>query len=124
MNFDTEFEISSVGILEISLYTKSEQRRVAAKHLTRHAKTGYAAVATAVNAHNWCIYLVYLFNWSANTITQTPTYSRKMAKSKMLCFKFKQNLTINEEFYFFDGWGGGRGGKGTPFIYYNLNYYS
>ena len=37
--------ISSVGIPEISSYTKSEQPRVAGKHLTRHAKNGYAAVA-------------------------------------------------------------------------------
>ena len=44
-NLDTGFEISSVGILEISPYTKSEQRRVAGKHSTRHAKNGYAAVA-------------------------------------------------------------------------------
>ena len=36
-NFDTGFEISSVGIPEISPYTKSEQPRVAEKHLTRHA---------------------------------------------------------------------------------------
>ena len=44
-NFDTGFEISSVGIPEISPYTKSEQPRVAGKHLMRHAKNGYAAVA-------------------------------------------------------------------------------
>ena len=44
-NFDTGFEISSVGILDISQYTKYEQPRVAGKHLTRHAKNGYAAVA-------------------------------------------------------------------------------
>ena len=44
-NFDTGFGISSVGIPKISPYTKSEQPRVAGKHLTRHAKNGYAAVA-------------------------------------------------------------------------------
>ena len=38
-------EISSVGILEISPYTKSEQPRIAGKHLTRHAKNDYAVVA-------------------------------------------------------------------------------
>ena len=32
-NFDTEFEISCVGILDISPYTKSEQARAAEKHL-------------------------------------------------------------------------------------------
>ena len=37
--------ISSVGIPEISPYTKSEQPTVAEKHLARHAKNGYAAVA-------------------------------------------------------------------------------
>ena len=37
--------ISSVGIPEISSYTKSEQPRIAGKHLTRQAKNGYAAVA-------------------------------------------------------------------------------
>ena len=31
--------ISSVGIPEISPYTKSEQPRIAGKHSTRHAKT-------------------------------------------------------------------------------------
>ena len=31
--------------MEISPYTKSEQPRVAGKHLTRHAKISYAAVA-------------------------------------------------------------------------------
>ena len=45
-NFDTGFEISSVGIPEISPYTKSEQPSIAGKHLTRHAKNGYAVVAT------------------------------------------------------------------------------
>ena len=39
------FGISSVGIPEMSPYTKSEQPRVAGKHLTRHAKNDYAAVA-------------------------------------------------------------------------------
>ena len=43
-NFDTGFEIISVGIPETSPYTKSEPR-VAGKHLTRPAKNGYAAVA-------------------------------------------------------------------------------
>ena len=33
-NFDAGFEISSVGILDISSYTKSEKSRVAGKHLT------------------------------------------------------------------------------------------
>ena len=37
--------ISSVGIPEISPYTKSEQPRIAKKHLTRHAKNGYSVVA-------------------------------------------------------------------------------
>ena len=43
-NFDRGFEISSVGILDISPYPKSEQHRVAGNHLTRHAKNGYNAV--------------------------------------------------------------------------------
>ena len=38
-------EISFVGISEISPYTKSEKPRMAGKHLTRHAKNGYAVVA-------------------------------------------------------------------------------
>ena len=37
--------ISSVGIPEISPYIKSEQPRIAGKHLTRHAKNGYSVVA-------------------------------------------------------------------------------
>ena len=37
--------ISSVGIPEISPYTKSGQPRIAGKHLTRHPKNGYAVVA-------------------------------------------------------------------------------
>ena len=37
--------ISSVGIPEISPYTKSEQPRIAGKHLTRHAKNSYSVVA-------------------------------------------------------------------------------
>ena len=37
--------LSSVGIPEISPYTKSEQPRIAGKHLTRHTKNGYAVVA-------------------------------------------------------------------------------
>ena len=37
--------ISSVGIPEISPYTKSEQPRIAGKHLTRHAKNSFAVVA-------------------------------------------------------------------------------
>ena len=37
--------ISSVGIPEISPYTKSKQPRVAGKHLTRYVKNGYAVVA-------------------------------------------------------------------------------
>ena len=44
-NFDTGFEISYVGILDISPYTKSELRRVAGNHITRLTKNGYAAVA-------------------------------------------------------------------------------
>ena len=40
--------ISSVSIPEISPYTKSEQPRIAGKHLTRHAKNGYAVVANIV----------------------------------------------------------------------------
>ena len=43
-NFDTELEIGSVGIPEISPYTKSEQPTVAGQHITRHAKYRYAAV--------------------------------------------------------------------------------
>ena len=38
------FEVSSVGIPEISPYMKSEQSRVAGKNLLRHAKNDYAAV--------------------------------------------------------------------------------
>ena len=37
--------ISSVAIPEISPYTKSEQPRIAGKHLTRHAKNGYSVVS-------------------------------------------------------------------------------
>ena len=37
--------ISSVGIPEISPYTKGEQPRIAVKHLTRHAKNGNSVVA-------------------------------------------------------------------------------
>ena len=37
--------ISSVGIPEISPYTKSEHPRIAGKHITRHAKNGYSVVA-------------------------------------------------------------------------------
>ena len=44
-NFDTGYEISSVGITDFSVYTKSEQLRIAGKHLTRLVKNGYAAVA-------------------------------------------------------------------------------
>ena len=45
--FDTRFDIGSVDISEISQHTKSEQPRVAGKHLTRYAENGYAAVAIA-----------------------------------------------------------------------------
>ena len=38
--------LSSVAISEISPYTKSEQPRIAGKHLTRHAKNGYSVVAS------------------------------------------------------------------------------
>ena len=44
-NFDIGLGISSVGIPEISPYTKSEQPRIAGNHLTRHAKNDYAVVA-------------------------------------------------------------------------------
>ena len=37
--------ITTVGISEISPYKKSEQPRIARKHLTRHAKNGYSVVA-------------------------------------------------------------------------------
>ena len=41
--------INSVGIPEISPYTKSEQPRVEGKHLfPRYAKSGYAAVAADI----------------------------------------------------------------------------
>ena len=43
-NFDTRFEISFAGTIEISLYAQSEQPRVAGKHSTRLAKNGMAAV--------------------------------------------------------------------------------
>ena len=49
MIFDTGLEISSVGILDISPYTKSEQPMVAGKHLKRPAKNGYTAVAIYSN---------------------------------------------------------------------------
>ena len=42
--------ISSVGIPEISPYTKSQQPRIAGKHLTRHAKNGYSVVAIQYTA--------------------------------------------------------------------------
>ena len=38
------FGVSSVSTQEISQYTKSEQPRIAGKHLTRHAKNSYAIV--------------------------------------------------------------------------------
>ena len=41
--------ISSVGIPEISPYKKSEQPRIAGKHLTRHTKNSYAVVANIAN---------------------------------------------------------------------------
>ena len=44
---------SSVGIPEISPYTKSEQPRVVGKHLTRHAKNGYAAIAIQQPCVRW-----------------------------------------------------------------------
>ena len=37
--------ISSIGIPEISPYTKSEQPRIAGKNLTRYVKNGYSVVA-------------------------------------------------------------------------------
>ena len=43
--FDTGIGIISVGIPEISPYTKSEQPRIAGKHLNTHAKNGYSVVA-------------------------------------------------------------------------------
>ena len=43
-NFDTEFEISFVGTINISSHTQSEQLRVAAKPFTRLAKNGMADV--------------------------------------------------------------------------------
>ena len=43
-NFETEFEISFVGTMDISSYTQSEQPRVAGKHSTRLAKNAMAAV--------------------------------------------------------------------------------
>ena len=45
----------------------------------------------------------------------------------MLCFEFQQNRTINENLTFWGekggrvGWGGWK--KGSPFKYFNLNYY-
>ena len=44
-NVDTEYKVSFVGIPKILPYTKSEQPTIAGKHLTRHVKNGYAAVA-------------------------------------------------------------------------------
>ena len=56
-NFDTGFEISSVGIPEISPYTKSEQPRVRGKHLTRHQKRlrccGYIATLRTRACNFW-----------------------------------------------------------------------
>ena len=53
--------ISSVDIPEISPYTKSEQPRIAAKHLTRHAKNGYSVAAAVArlkkNVHIGTLYL-------------------------------------------------------------------
>ena len=40
-NFNTEFEINSVGILDISPYTKSEQPRLAGKYLNETFKKQY-----------------------------------------------------------------------------------
>ena len=42
------FRISSVNIPDISPYTKSEQPRIAEKHLTRLAKNGYSVVAISI----------------------------------------------------------------------------
>ena len=65
---------------------------------------------------------MHLFNWPAHTSTQTPKYSRKTDKSKMLCFKFQENRTINEEFDILRG-EGGSGTKESPFIDFNFNCY-
>ena len=43
-NFDTEFEISLFGTMDISPYTQSEQPRVAGKHSTRLEKNSMAVV--------------------------------------------------------------------------------
>ena len=43
-NFDTGFEISFVGTIDISSYTQSKQPRIAGKHLTRLAKNGMSVV--------------------------------------------------------------------------------
>ena len=43
-NFDTGFEISFVGTMDISPYTQSELPRVSGKHSTKLAKNGMAAV--------------------------------------------------------------------------------
>ena len=40
-NFDTGFEISFVGTMDISLYTKSEQPKVERKYLRDLRKTAY-----------------------------------------------------------------------------------
>ena len=58
------------------------------------------------------------FNWSLYTSTQTPTCSRKTAKSKMLGFKCQQNRTINEEFDFFAGEGLPGGNMSKIFFLY------
>ena len=44
-NFDTRFELSFVGIMDISSYKQSEKPRASGKHLTRLAKNSKAAVA-------------------------------------------------------------------------------
>ena len=42
------FEISTVVILDISPYTKSEQPRIAGKHLTRRAKNSHSATHISI----------------------------------------------------------------------------
>ena len=50
-NFDTEFDISFVGIMNILLYTQSEHSRIAEKYLTRLVKNGMAVVHIATVVH-------------------------------------------------------------------------
>ena len=51
MNFNRGFEISFVGIIDISSYTKSEQPRVAGNHLRIHTKDSMTMMMIAPKSY-------------------------------------------------------------------------